>query len=114
MERTDHDLLISINVGQQELRTDVRSLSDDIKEVKLGQAMMGQRQNDLEGRLTSITNTVQRSLNDQHHDHDAIVSVVSDVSRWKLYGKVALVLLTPVYLIVLALIVEAAKHALIP
>lgn len=114
MERSDHDLLISISVGQQELKTDMRGLADDIKDIKVGQAMMGQRQNDLEGRLTSITNTMQRVLTDQRTDHDALTTLTSETSRWKIYMKVALVLLTPVYLIVLALIVEAAKNLLMP
>ena len=35
-------------------------------------------------------------------------------TRWKLYMKVALVLLTPIYLIMLALLIEYGKHALFP
>ena len=109
MNQSDHDLLIAISIGQQEMKTDVRTMSDVLNEMKRALDVTNQRQSDLEARMTNISGTVQRSLADQRDDHADIAALKADVTRWKLYMKVALVLMTPLYVVVLAVLIEAAK-----
>jgi hypothetical protein len=94
------------------LKSDVRAMSDVLNDMKRALDATNQRQSDLEARMTNISGTVQRSLADQRDDHADIVALKTDVGRWKLYMKVALVLLTPLYVVVLAVLIEAAKQAL--
>lgn len=113
MNQNDHDLLIAISIGQQDLKTDMRAMADDIKAMKAGQESMAQRQNDLEARMTNISSTVQRLLGDYHDDHKLLSAVINDTSRWKLYMKIAAVMAAPIYIVIMALVVEAAKKLFI-
>jgi hypothetical protein len=112
MNQNDHDLLIAISIGQQDLKSDMRAMSDVLTEMKRSLDTTNQRQSDLEARMTNISGTVQRSLADQRDDHADIAALKADTTRWKLYGKIALVLGTPVYVGLLALVIEAAKRGL--
>lgn len=55
---------------------------------------------------------MQHSLADQQDDHADIAALKADTTRWKLYGTIAVILGTPVYVGLLALVIEAAKQAL--
>lgn len=106
---SDHDLLIRISVGQEDMRADVRLLADTMRDMKTAIDTTNARQADLESRMTSISSTVQRSLGDQHDDHKHIVEVSADFTRWKTYLRAGIVIFTPAYLIFIAVAVEAAK-----
>jgi hypothetical protein len=58
--------LIAISIGQQDMKSDMRAMADDIKSMKAGQEAITQRQSDLEARMTNLSGTVQRSLANQH------------------------------------------------
>jgi hypothetical protein len=110
MHQNDHDLLIVIAEGQRELKNDVRAMSDALKDMKASLDATNQRQHDLESRMANLSTTVQRSLADQRDDHKDIADLKADHTKWKLYMKVALVLMTPIYLVMLALLIEAGKR----
>jgi len=128
----DHDLLIQIATTQQEMRADMRSMSDTMALMQRSLDATNQRQGDLEHRVTNLSGTVQRQLADQNDDRremeaietrllkdiDSIGGQVrdikSDIDRWKIYGKVAAVLLSPLYLIVMYAAEQALKAWLWP
>jgi hypothetical protein len=85
--------------------------TDAIRDMKVPLDAINQRQSDLEARMTNLSGTVQRSLADQRDDHADIAALKADTTRWKLYGKIAVVLGTPVYVGLLAVVIEAAKRA---
>ncbi|MFL5806943.1 MAG: hypothetical protein ACJ8CR_35095 [Roseiflexaceae bacterium] len=60
--------------------------------------------------MTNLSGTVQRSLADQRDDHADMAALTADTTRWKLYGKIAAVLGTPVSVGLLALVIAAAKQ----
>ena len=112
--QADHDLLIEISVGQKELKSDVRAMSDSLREMKAALDTTNQRQTDLEARMTNLSGTVQRALADQHDDHKDLGALKVDVSTWKLYLKVALALFSPVYIMILFAAEQALKTWLFP
>lgn len=134
--QTDHDLLIVIAEGQKELKNDVRGISDQMREMKASLDATNERQRDQDNRLTNLTSTVVRLQADQRderlditklrddvdrkiaaisEDHGKKIGTINDdMTRWKLYLRVAVVLTTPVYLGMLALAIEAAKRYLFP
>src|SRR5262245_48676277 len=114
MHQNDHDLLIVIAEGQRELKNDVRAMSDALEDMKASLDARDERQNDLESRMSNLSVTVQRSLAAQRDDHKDIAALKADTTRWRLYMKVALFLLTPIYLVILALLIEAGKRWLFP
>jgi hypothetical protein len=112
MNQNDHDLLIVIATSQNDIKNDMRAMADSLKELKTTIDATNQRQSDLENRMTNISGTVQRSLADQNDSRKELNELKAEHVRWRLYQKVAVVLTTPMYIIVLALVVEAAKKAL--
>jgi len=109
----DHDLLIVISEGQRELKQDVRAMSDALRELKAALDQTNERQRDQDNRLVNLTNTVVRLQTDQRDDHTELAALKAEHTRWKLYMRVALILMTPIYLIMLALIIEWAKTQLL-
>jgi len=107
--RDDHDLLLIIAEGQKELKSDVRAMSDALKELKSSLDQTREQQRDTDNRLANLSNTVVRLQADQRDDRADINALKADTGRWKLYMKVALVLATPIYLVLLALLIEAVK-----
>lgn len=148
---TDHDLLILIAQGQSNMQNDMRSMAEDLRQLRSAVEATNQRQNDLEGRQTNLSGTVQQWMTNQAKDHDEIQKIghraiewdemtktvaedhkkvgswdkaselttadhkkvedlSNDVTRWKLYGKVIMVLGTPLYVGLLAVLIEAAKR----
>ena len=114
LNQADHDLLIVIAEGQKELKSDVRAMSDALRELKTAQESMNERQRDIDARVVNLTSTVTRLQGNQYDDHKDIGVLKADHTRWKLYMKVALVLLTPIYLVMLALLIEYGKQVLFP
>jgi hypothetical protein len=112
MAREDHDLLIEISVGQKELKSDVRAMSDALREMKASLDATNERQRDQDNRLTNLTTTVTRLQTDQYNDHKDIAAVKADTIRWKLYMKIGAILGSPIYVVLLALLIDAAKKLL--
>ena len=114
LNQNDHDLLIVIAEGQKELKSDVRAMSDALRDLKVALDQTNERQRDQDVRLVNLANTVTRLATDQSDDHVKLSKLADEHSRWKLYLKVALVMLTPIYLIIMALAIEAGKKWLFP
>lgn len=112
MNQSDHDLLIEIAVGQREMQSDVRAISDALRELKSALDQTNERQRDQDNRIANLTNIVTRIQADQREDHKKVGTVEDLLDRWKIYLRIAVVLMTPVYLAVLALAIEAAKRFL--
>lgn len=121
----DHDLLIRIDSRLNDLQGDVRGVSDQVRDIRSALDATIERQRDTDNRLTNVTSTVVRVQADQRdittdiaklrEAHDKRISTIdSDLIRWKLYLRVAVILTTPVYLGMLALAIEAAKRYLFP
>src|SRR6266436_4998003 len=100
MLQSDHDLLIAINIGQLDMRADVRLMSDLLTEFKKSLELTNQRQNDLETRTTNLSNTVQRLFADYNDSNRIINTLRDDMGKWKLYIKMLVILSTPIYLII--------------
>lgn len=113
-EMNDHDLLIVIAQGQRELQDDVKAMSAALREMKTMLDATNERQRDQDVRLVNLSNTVVRVEADRRDDRNRLDKLFSEHNTWKLYMKVALVLLTPVYLVIMALIIEAGKKLLFP
>lgn len=105
---------IVIAEGQKELKNDVRAMSDALKEFKGLLDQTNERQRDQDARLTHVTSMAVALQVDQRDDHGDIAKLQADHSRWKLYMKVALVLASPVYVIILALLIEYGKKTMFP
>jgi hypothetical protein len=118
--QSDHDLLVIVAQGQISMRDDLREVSEGMKELKTSIVQIGTRQSDLEQRMTNVSGTVQRVVADQNDGQkDAqglktkLSVIEADITRWKIYMRVALILMSPVYLIILALATQAAKNYLL-
>ena len=103
MNQNDHDLLIVIAEGQKDIKADVKTMSETL-------ATLVKQQNDQDNRLSNLTATVTGLKLERDADRKDISDLKADHTRWKLYMKVALVLMTPMYLVILALLIEAGKR----
>src|SRR4051812_31587906 len=110
MNQADHDLLIVIAEGQKELKTDVKAMSDALREMKATIDATREQQREQDNRLTNLTATVTGLKLDRDVDRKDISAVKSDIDRWKLYIKIAAVLASPFYLM-LVYVAEQTLHA---
>ena len=65
--------------GHQDLKTDLRAMSDVLNDMKRALDATNQRQSDPEARMTNLSGTVQRSLAEQHDDRKDLSDVKADV-----------------------------------
>lgn len=114
LPKDDHDLLIGIAEGQRELQSDVKAMSDALRDLTKRYDDMNLLQRDQASELIHVKNTMQRVMADQLDDHRKLGALETEHGRWKLYMKVAIILTTPLYLVLMALVVEAAKNWLFP
>lgn len=114
LPKDDHDLLIGIAEGQRELQSDVKAMSDALRDLTKRYDDMNLLQRDQASELIHVKNVLQRAMADQADDRRKLGTLETEHGRWKLYLKVALVMLTPIYIIIMALAVEAAKNWLFP
>ena len=75
-------------------------------------ATLVKQASDQDNRLSNLTATVTGMKLERDADRKDITDLKADVGRWKVYMKAVVVLGSPIYLVMMALLIEAAKRYL--
>jgi len=107
MTQNDHDVLIVLAADQKEIKSDLKDVSTKL-------SLLVAQQSEQDNRIANLTATVTGLKLDRDSDRKDLNDLKADHVRWKLYAKVAAVMLSPVYLILLYAAEQALKAWLFP